>query len=166
VAANLPYNVASPILFRLADLYDRGLRFSDATLMLQREVADRLLADPGTKDYGVLTVLIRHQASVERMLALPPGAFRPPPKVQSALVRLRFHAPDPMPRDASLFASLVKAAFTQRRKTIANAIAGFGGADRIGASDALSRAGIAPARRPETLTVEEWVKLADAYAGA
>src|SRR5262249_40613885 len=101
VAGNLPYNVASPILFKLIDLYDSGVPIDDATLMLQREVVDRLLARPSTKEYGVLTVLIRLSADVERLLALPPGAFRPMPKVQSALVRLRFHSPYPSPADRS-----------------------------------------------------------------
>ena len=69
--------------------------------MLQREVADRLTAAPGTREYGVLTVLIGHSAKVRRLMALPPGAFRPPPKVHSAVVRLEFHAPDPAARDAA-----------------------------------------------------------------
>ncbi len=99
VAGNLPYNVASPIMFRLVELYQTGLPLADATLMLQREVADRLVAQPGGREYGVLSILIQHAASVEMRLKLPPGAFRPPPKVNSALVRLRFHAPSPPARD-------------------------------------------------------------------
>jgi 16S rRNA (adenine1518-N6/adenine1519-N6)-dimethyltransferase len=122
VAGNLPYNVASPILFKLVDLYAQGVAVVDATVMLQREVADRLLASPGTKDYGVLTVLIRHSADVTRVLALPPGAFRPAPKVHSSLVRLLFHAPDPPVRDLAVFRTLVQAVFTRRRKTLANAL--------------------------------------------
>jgi len=93
VAGNLPYNVASPILFTLIDLYSAGIPLADATVMLQREVADRLVARPGSKEYGVLSILVQLSADVERILALPPGAFRPAPKVQSALVRLRFHPP-------------------------------------------------------------------------
>ena len=91
VAGNLPYNVASPILFKLAELYAGGVPIADATLMLQREVAERLIAKPGTKEYGVLSVLLQHVAGVEMLLKLPAGAFRPAPKVLSALVRLRFH---------------------------------------------------------------------------
>src|SRR3982751_968718 len=89
VAGNLPYNVASPIVFKLIELYDRGVPLTDATLMLQREVVDRLVAKPSTKEYGVLSVLVRLSADVQRLLNLPPGAFRPVPKVQSALVRLQ-----------------------------------------------------------------------------
>jgi 16S rRNA (adenine1518-N6/adenine1519-N6)-dimethyltransferase len=117
-AGNLPYNVASPILFKLVELYSAGLALRDATVMLQREVADRLLAVPGTKEYGVLTVLIRHNAAVTRLLNLPPGAFRPPPNVQSTVVRLRFHPPDPPVRSVDVFRRLVQAVFTRRRKTV------------------------------------------------
>src|SRR5204862_4810134 len=86
VAANLPYNVAAPILFKLRALFSSGTPLVDATVMLQREVADRLVAPPGTKEYGVLTVLIGHSAEVRRVLELPPGAFRPAPKVRSPVV--------------------------------------------------------------------------------
>src|SRR5205085_7354472 len=95
VVGNLPYNVAAPILFKLVDLHAGGLPLVDATVMLQREVAARLLAEPGTRDYGVLTILMRHLADVRRLLSLPSGAFRPAPKVQSTVVAMRFHAPAP-----------------------------------------------------------------------
>src|SRR5262249_11178695 len=122
VAGNLPYNVASPILFKLAALYAHGTAIADATLMLQREVAGRLLSPPGTRDYGVLSVRMQHVAAVDLLLKLPAGAFRPPPKVLSSLVRLRFHHADPPVGDAAAFASLVQAVFTRRRKTLANAL--------------------------------------------
>jgi 16S rRNA (adenine1518-N6/adenine1519-N6)-dimethyltransferase len=162
VAGNLPYNAASPILFKLVEWYKDGAPMTDATLMLQREVADRLTAAPGTREYGVLTVLIGRHASIDRLLTLPPGAFRPAPKVQSAVVRLRFHAPDPSADDEKLLMAVVKSAFTRRRKTMSNALAAFGGA-RVRPADALARAGIDGSRRPETLTFAEWVRLADAY---
>ena len=163
-AGNLPYNVASPIMFRLVEMYAAGVPLVDATVMLQREVAERLLARPGTKDYGVLTVLIRHSADVARLLTLPPGAFRPAPKVQSALVRLRFHAPDPPVRDAAVFAALVQAVFTRRRKTLANAMEAYGNCGAATAKRALERAEIDGRRRPETLTIAEFATLADAVA--
>ena len=165
IAGNLPYNVGSPILFKLVDWYRDGLPIVDATLMLQREVADRLSAAAGTREYGVLTVLIGRYASVERLLFLPPGAFRPLPKVQSAVVRLRFRAPDARADDEDLLERVVKAAFTRRRKTITNALAAFSSA-RLSAADALSGAGIDPVRRPETLTVADWVRLANVYASS
>ena len=92
VAGNLPYNVASPILFRLLDLADEGRRVRDASVMLQKEVADRLVAAPGREGYGALAIQVQLLADVDRLLALPPGAFRPAPKVASALVRLQFRA--------------------------------------------------------------------------
>jgi len=159
VAGNLPYNVASPIMFKLAELYAGGVRLLDATLMLQREVADRLLAGPGGKEYGVLSVLMQHRAEVSRLLSLPPGAFRPVPKVRSALVRLAFHPPAPPVCDEAAFAALVGAVFTRRRKTLGNALRAY---DKRGR-------GIVPAwldarRRPETLTVGEFARLSDEIA--
>src|SRR5262249_4248186 len=90
VAGNLPYNVASPILFTLIEAHRRFGGITDATVMLQREVADRISAPPGGRDYGVLSILIQLHADVRPLLALPPGAFRPAPKVRSAVVGLRF----------------------------------------------------------------------------
>lgn len=162
VAGNLPYNVASPILFKLIELYESGIPIADATLMLQREVADRLLAMPSTKEYGVLTVLVRLSADVERLLTLPPGAFRPMPKVQSALVRLRFHPPYPSPADSSQFAAMVAALFSRRRKTVENALLAFRPVERRAMVDVLRQADIIPGRRPETLDVPELVRLSDA----
>jgi len=163
VAGNLPYNVASPILFRLIDVYDSGIPLADATLMLQREVADRLLAKPSTREYGVLSVLVRLSAGVDRLLNLPAGAFRPAPRVQSALVRLRFHSPDPKPANREIFVRMVQAAFTRRRKTLENALLAFRPADRDGISVALQAAGIDGRRRPETLDIAELVRLSDAF---
>lgn len=163
VAGNLPYNVASPVLFRLAELHASGVAFADATLMVQREIADRLIAEPGTREYGVLSILIRHVADVQRVLALPAGAFRPAPKVQSALVRVRFHAPNPPVNDEATFTAIVRAIFTRRRKTLANALLAFPPAGGIGAAAVLGRAGIDGGRRPETLSVPELVRLADAF---
>ena len=170
VAGNLPYNVASPILFALVRLNTSGLSLADATVMLQREVADRLLAGPGSREYGVLSVLMQYSADVERLLNLPPGAFRPSPKVHSALVRLRFRDPVVPARDPVLFAALVQAVFTRRRKTMANALLAYQPAQPIGdrprppsPADALARAGLDGRRRPETLAVADFVRLADAF---
>jgi 16S rRNA (adenine1518-N6/adenine1519-N6)-dimethyltransferase len=162
VAGNLPYNVASPILFKLIELYHEGIIFTDATLMLQREVADRLVARPGSKEYGVLSILVQLSADAERLLALPPGAFRPAPKVQSALVRLRFHPPSPAPHSLETLAAMVQAIFTRRRKTLDNALRAFRPWDRATASEVLARAEIDGRRRPETLDLPELVRLADA----
>jgi 16S rRNA (adenine1518-N6/adenine1519-N6)-dimethyltransferase len=164
VAGNLPYNVASPILFRLIDLYDAGVPLTDATLMLQREVADRLIARPGTKEYGALSIFVRLSAGVERLLGLPPGAFRPAPKVSSSLVRLSFHRPSPEPSDMLAFRKLVQTVFTRRRKTLENALLAFAPDGRPSVQKALNAAELDGRRRPETLDIVEFVRLSDAFA--
>ena len=162
-AGNLPDNVASPILFKLVALYRQGLPLIDATVMLQREVADRLVAAPGTREYGVLTVLIGRHARAARVLSLPPGAFRPMPRVHSAVVRLTFHAAEPPTGDEAAFEDLTHAIFTRRRKTLANALKAFAPAHVLPPCEALARAGLDGMRRPETLTITELVRLAEAF---
>ncbi len=164
VAGNLPYNVASPILFSLTALVRDGIPLVDASVMLQREVAERLLAPPDRKEYGVLSVLIRQHADVTRLLPVPPGAFRPSPQVQSAVVRLRFHAPDPSVLDERLFVALTQAVFTRRRKTLANALLAHPGATQVGPTRLLEQAAIDGRRRPETLTGLEFGRLSDVLA--
>jgi 16S rRNA (adenine1518-N6/adenine1519-N6)-dimethyltransferase len=165
VAGNLPYNVASPILFKLIELYGAGIPLADATVMLQHEVAIRLLASPGTKDYGVLTILIGRHASVEAVLQLPAGAFRPVPKVQSTLVRLRFHAAHPPVKDEVVFESLTQAIFTRRRKTLANALLAYPLKPDQSPANLLLAAGLTPQLRPETLTLEQLARLSDVVSG-
>ena len=164
IAGNLPYNVASPILFRLLEASAAGVPLRDATLMLQREVAERLEAPPGTKDYGVLSIFVQRRAAVRRLLTLPPGAFRPPPKVTSAVVRLEFQRPAEGVRDEATFTALVRSIFTRRRKTLANALAPFAEERGVPARAALEAAGIDPVRRPETLQLAELARLADYFA--
>jgi 16S rRNA (adenine1518-N6/adenine1519-N6)-dimethyltransferase len=166
VAGNLPYNISTPILSRLVKLSEDGRFFSDATLMLQREVADRLAARPGSRDYGVLAVLTQVHADIDRRLVLPPGAFRPAPRVTSAVVRLSFRPPRVNMVDRSLFDRLVRAVFAQRRKTIGNSLRPFAERRGMPAAQALEAAGIAAARRPETLEVTELANLADVFASA
>jgi 16S rRNA (adenine1518-N6/adenine1519-N6)-dimethyltransferase len=160
---NLPYYAASPILFRLIALQPHDVRLAEAIVMLQREVGSRLAAVPGTRDYGVLTLLVAYSAEVELLFQLPPGAFRPVPKVHSALVRLRFHPPDPPAKSPPIFAGLIRAAFNQRRKTLANAIKPFAAAAKVPLPELLAKAGLDPRRRPETLALAEWIRLADIF---
>jgi len=157
-AGNLPFNISSPILFALIAAHARDPRLRDATLMLQREVADRLSAKRGTGDYGVLSVFVQRRAEVRRVLDLPPGAFRPPPKVHSAVVRLEFRSD--VPPAPPNFESLVRGVFTQRRKTMANALAAFAHVSNAQAAGLLEAESIDPRRRPETLTIEEFLGLA------
>jgi 16S rRNA (adenine1518-N6/adenine1519-N6)-dimethyltransferase len=160
VAGNLPYNISSPILFRLLEVRAKDERIADATLMLQKEVADRLVATPGTRDYGVLTVLIGRRARVTHLLTLPPGAFRPPPEVTSAVVRLDFLPEREMIAAPPGFDTMVRALFTQRRKTMGNALGAYAGLSGTAAARLLSAIGIDSRRRPETLTLAEFAGIA------
>lgn len=163
VVGNLPYNISSPILFRLLDLAATTGGLIDATLMLQREVADRLTARVGTGDYGVLAILTAVHADVKRVLALPPGAFRPAPRVQSAVVRLSFRPPAVVIPDHPAFVRMVRSMFTQRRKTLLNAVKPFAAEKSADAATALTAAGIDSQRRPETLTMAELAELTRAF---
>jgi 16S rRNA (adenine1518-N6/adenine1519-N6)-dimethyltransferase len=173
VVGNLPYNVGTVILKTLSSLRHEGLPIVDATVMLQREVADRLVAVPGTRDYSALTVLVGQWAVAERLLTVPPGAFRPQPSVYSALVRLAYRPTEDqppcgavqtsftLPRDQKHFEALVKTVFGRRRKTLVNALRGVCQSGGEQADAILREAGIDGRRRPETLTLAELVQLAD-----
>jgi 16S rRNA (adenine1518-N6/adenine1519-N6)-dimethyltransferase len=162
VVANLPYNVASPILFRLLAAADGGRRLADATLMLQREVADRLLAPPGGPDYGAMAIQAGLDADVSRVLALPPGAFRPAPKVASAVVRLRFRAPAVDVGDRAVFTRLVRGLFLQRRKTLLNALRPVAGGLGADPAQLINAARLDPMQRPQTLTLPDMAALSRA----
>jgi 16S rRNA (adenine1518-N6/adenine1519-N6)-dimethyltransferase len=162
VAGNLPYNISTPILFALLDLRARAPQVRDATLMLQKEVVDRLAASPGGGDYGVLAVLVQRLARVERVLTLPPGAFRPPPEVTSAVVRLTFLDPADVLAVPDRFVSLVRTLFTRRRKTMANSLAAALQESSAAAGARLEGIGIDPKRRPETLSLAEFAAVARA----
>jgi 16S rRNA (adenine1518-N6/adenine1519-N6)-dimethyltransferase len=156
VVGNLPYHLTSPILF---SLLDQSERVSRAVFLVQREVAERLAASPGTREWGILSVLLQREADVSIERIVPPGAFLPPPKVDSAVLCALFRPPAEPVADAVRFRRLVKAGFAQRRKTLGNALraARLVEPDRLAA--ALALAGIDPARRGETLTVAEWSAL-------
>jgi len=162
VVANLPYQVTTPLLFRLLEAHPAP---AVAVVMIQREVADRLLAAPGTKEYGVLTVGVRARATAEACFPVPPGAFRPPPKVRSMVVRITPLAAPVVP-DAEMagFMAVVRAAMGRRRKTLRNALAALGRpVPEIEA--ALAAAGIDPGVRGETLDVPDFLRLHAALAG-
>lgn len=160
VVGNLPYNVSSPILFKLLREANEGRTLSDATVMLQREVADRLAAVPGTRAYGALAVQVARVADVELLFTLPPGAFRPPPKVVSAVVRLRFRAS--LDVDADVYERLVRGVFLQRRKTLLRALAPVASTFERSAAELLDRAGVDPGLRPEALAPADFARLSRA----
>jgi len=131
-----------------------------------KQLNDRLEAVPGTGDYGVLSISVQLHADVRRVLTLPPGAFRPAPKVHSAVVRLTFRPPTVAIGDQGQFEAMVRSMFTQRRKTLGNALRPFAEARGLRAVAALEASGIDPSRRPETLELAELTRLADRFAGA
>ena len=156
VVGNIPYHLTSPILFALLD---QAETVSRAVLMVQREVAERLAAWPGTKDWGLLSVLLQQLGQVEIDRIVPRGAFHPPPRVDSAVVRIDLHGREPRAAEPRRFRLLVKAGFAQRRKILMNALEASRVAPREKLEAALRTAGIDPIRRGETLSVEEWEAL-------
>jgi 16S rRNA (adenine1518-N6/adenine1519-N6)-dimethyltransferase len=157
VVGNLPYNISSPLLFHLLDQVDS---IDDMVFMLQKEVAERITALPGSKQYGRLSVMIQYRCMPEIQLRVSPQAFHPPPQVESAVIRLIPKPGRDDPATEEIFRHVVKQAFSQRRKTLRNALKGILGAD------ILVNADIDPARRPETLSVEDYLILARQLANA
>lgn len=160
---NLPYNISSQVLIRLVLArcwIDR------AVLMFQKELADRLVAPPGTKAYGRITVMLAYCASIERLIDIPAESFFPRPKVDSTILQIHFKQPlEIAPRDERLFFRVVKAGFSQRRKTLKNALSsGFQDLSPKIIIQALSAAGIDPVRRAETLSPGEFIRLSDCLA--
>lgn len=161
VAANLPYYITSPLLFRFLE---EALPLSRIVVMVQKEVADRMVAAPGGKDYGALSVAVQYYTQPRVVARVPRGAFWPPPEVDSAVVAMevREHPPVVAPRAA--FFAAVKAAFGQRRKTLLNALAGGLHLAKEEVEAALGEAGIDGGRRGETLALHEFAALARALA--
>jgi 16S rRNA (adenine1518-N6/adenine1519-N6)-dimethyltransferase len=162
VVGNLPYNVSTPILFRLLELARSDRRLLDGTLMLQREVAERVASPPGTRQYGVLSIMVQLEADIDVLLTLPPGAFRPAPKVWSTVIRLRFRPPAVDVGDRRRFEGLLRAVFSQRRKMLGNSLQPLAASRTLDAGVILRDTGVDPARRPETLNLQELARIAQA----
>ena len=156
LVGNLPYNLSSPILFHALD---HAAAIRDMHFMLQKEVVDRMAAAPGSKVYGRLSVMLQAYCAVTPLFKVPPGAFRPPPKVDSAVVRLVPRAPETIGvADPRRFAQVVRAAFGQRRKTLRNALNG------VADSASIEAAGLRPDARAEQIDVAGFVRLANIAA--
>lgn len=159
VVGNLPYQITSPVLFTLIQ---HRTQVSRAILMVQHEVAQRLGACPGTRTYGILSIMVQRYSRVRVHFKVGPTCFYPPPRVDSSVVELNFtKSISPVPRDEALFKAMVKAAFQQRRKMLKNALSSF-----VTPLEALEKAARSASidlrRRPEALSIEEFVRLSDA----
>lgn len=156
LVGNLPYNISTPLIFHLLAF---SSSIADAHFMLQKEVVDRMCASPGTKDFGRLTIMLGCQMEVVPLFDVPPTAFTPPPKVMSSVVRMR---PIPEPgynvQDMDTLATVVRSAFSKRRKTLRNALQGIATAANFDA------VGIDPGVRPEQVAIDDWVALANHIA--
>lgn len=161
-AGNLPYNIATPLILRLLEL-PAGPR--TMTFMIQKDVALRLGAKAGSASYGSLSVAVQYAAHVEYGFSVAPSAFYPPPKVQSAVVRMiRRDGPAVKPRDLELFRKVVRGAFAYRRKTLVNSLSLALGLPHEGIERAAAAAGIPTERRGERLELDDFSRLADALA--
>ncbi len=156
IVGNLPYNISTPLLFHLAHYADR---VRDIHAMLQKEVVDRMTARPGTADYGRLSVMLQYHFDMEALFDVPPEAFDPPPKVQSAVIRMIPRPPHTRPAvDVARLEQLVARAFSQRRKTLRNTLAG------LCDENDFAQAGIDSRLRAETLSLDDFIRLTQRLA--
>lgn len=155
VVANIPYYITTPVIFRLLEAKQQ---LESMTLTIQKEVAERIVAPPGGKDYGVLSIALQCYALPALKFMVPKEAFHPVPKVDSAVVHISLReTPLVSVADEAFFFKVVRTAFSQRRKTLSNSLKPFGPTVR----DVLAETGIDPQRRPETLSIEEFKKIAE-----
>ena len=153
IVGNLPYNISTPILFHLSRFADK---VKDMHFMLQKEVVDRMVAEPGGSEFGRLSVMLQYRYDMDRLFIVPPGAFVPAPKVDSAIVRMIPRSREALnARDERLFGDVVTAAFSQRRKMLSNTLKG------IVTEAQLEALGSAPTARAETLPVDDYVRIAN-----
>ncbi|HHN65143.1 MAG TPA: ribosomal RNA small subunit methyltransferase A [Nitrospirae bacterium] len=159
VVANIPYYITTPIIFKLLE---GGVRLETATLTVQKEVAERIIALPGGKDYGVLSLMVQYYTEPAILFYISRKAFVPPPKVDSAVIHLRRRERPPViVSDEAMLFRVIKTAFSQRRKTLSNALKPLSRNIR----DILEELGIDPKRRAETLTIEDFARITEALKG-
>lgn len=159
VCANLPYYITSPVIMKL--LEDR-LPVSSITVMVQKEAADRLTAAAGSRDSSAITVAVSYYADAQTLFGVSAGSFMPAPKVDSAVIQLTLRTPDRLPQDEAALFRVIKAAFAQRRKTVLNSLSSSLPLDKPATSAILSEAGVDPAARAERLTLDDFIRIADA----
>jgi 16S rRNA (adenine1518-N6/adenine1519-N6)-dimethyltransferase len=153
VVGNLPYNIATPLIFHLLEQLKV---IEDMHFLLQREVVERISADPGSSTYGRVSVMVQYRCRCERLFTVNSGAFSPPPKIESALLRITPHLQPPvMVDDEKRFALIVSRAFTQRRKTLKNAL------KKLLSTAEIEAAGVDPSTRPEKLTLSDYAALSN-----
>ncbi|MBQ9806960.1 MAG: 16S rRNA (adenine(1518)-N(6)/adenine(1519)-N(6))-dimethyltransferase RsmA [Clostridia bacterium] len=164
VCANLPYYITTPILMKLLE---SRLPFEYITIMIQKEVADRLCAKAGSKDYGAITAVLAYYGEAEKLFVVPSDRFVPAPKVDSAVIRIKLHKEKPcVPKNEALLFRTIKAAFGQRRKTLANALGtGFPELSREQIVSVIAECGHEPTIRGERLDIAQFTALSDAIAG-
>lgn len=164
VVANLPYYITTPIIM---GLFESGIPLDSITIMVQKEVAERMKAGPGTKDYGALSLAVQYYAEPEIIMQVPPACFIPRPGVGSAVVRLRrYEVPPVSAKDERYMFALIRASFNQRRKTLVNGLANAAGlpVTKEMAADALKQMGLSPTVRGEDLTLAQFARLSDFLA--
>ena len=161
VVANLPYYITTPIIM---GLFESRVPLKSITIMVQKEVADRMQVGPGTKDYGALSLAVQYYAKPEIVANVPPNCFIPRPNVGSAFIRLtRYEEPPVQVKDEKKMFALIRASFNQRRKTLVNGLgnAGLPGITKESAAAALAQMGLSPTVRGEALTLEQFARLSD-----
>lgn len=163
VVANLPYYITSPLIMRFLE---SSLPLERMVVMVQAEVAERLQAGPGTKEYGSISIAVQYRAEVKRVTKVPRTVFLPQPNVDSAVVAMKIRPYPVRAQDERLFDRLVRAAFGQRRKTLRKALSSFAGELGVDVETLCERSGIDPTVRGESLPIESFVALADAFSEA
>ena len=163
VVANLPYYITTPIIMQL---FESHAPVDSITIMVQKEVADRMQAGPGSKDYGALSLAVQYYAEPEIIRLVPPNCFIPRPNVGSAVIRLLRHTEPPVPvRDEAALFRVIRAAFGQRRKTLMNALSGGAGIDKARTAAVLFEMGLPETIRGEALTLGQFAELTELLYG-
>ena len=161
IIGNLPYYITTPIIM---SILERGIKAESITIMMQKEVADRIKSDPGHKTYGALSVAVQYYCNINSVVTVPKEVFFPAPKVDSAVLRLDIREEKPVVlKDEKMFFNCIKAGFGQRRKTLSNSLMGIGKFDKEEVKQCLSDCEIDEKRRAETLSLEEFARLANRF---